>query len=514
VAVRSSAKPLGRRLVPRRVRRHSGARRVAHRLGLTDAPPAPASAPPGRPIGVKLELTARCNLRCGFCYTDSPRQTLERAIDLPDEVWLDVVAQAVDLGVIEAVVTGGEPFLNPDLTLAVLERLDSAGVGVSLNTNGWFIDERIADRLAALDGVFVHISLDGAAPEDHDAARGVPGSWRRAVRAMHLLLERGVGVQAIHVVTPSNQHDVEAFLELCWLLGVRSVRLTAVTSVGAAARGGDWTVDTQRLERAGADACLRFGADMPVRLSTSAEEGVNRTGSVPPGSLLVRPEGTVRTDAVSPFAFGNVRRDRLADCWDRIVTGWDDERIRSWARGAARTSLGAADLVPYRDDEEWIAGEPVPGPERAGNGSSEPVLPEPAASVAAAGPAGPREWAQARSEVAELAFSRRYVLGQVRWTEGTTGCQRLVRVHDRGQVLCLNAQASLVMDACAGGTGAAALDALRARNPEVDPGRLESDVAGALRRLVARGAIRPHLARPGAIADLPVPEPDLPVTED
>jgi MoaA/NifB/PqqE/SkfB family radical SAM enzyme len=506
VAARSHA----RRLVPRRVRRHSGARRVARRLGLAKTP-THANAPPQRPIGVKLELTARCNLRCGFCYTDSPRQTLQRVVDLPDEVWLDVVNQAVDLGVIEAVVTGGEPFLNPELTLGVVERLDSAGIGVSLNTNGWFVNEAVADRLAGVPGLYVHISLDGAAPADHDAARGVPGSWRRAVGAMHLLLERGVGVQAIHVVTPANQHDTGPFLELCWLLGLRSVRLSAVSEVGAASRGGEWAVDTERLEREVAEACRRFGEDMPVRLSAGTEDGVTRTGIVPPGSLLVRPDGTVRTDAVSPFAFGHVRRDALGECWERIRAGWNDERILRWAREAEKTSLAGADLVPYRDPEEWIAGQPV-APVRSRNGEADPVIPQPAPSAADAAPAGPREWDQARREVVDLAFSRRYEHGQVRWTEGTSDCRRLVRVHDRAQVLCLNEPASVVLDACDGGTGADAVDALRARHPGVDPARLESDVAGTIRRLIARGAIRPALARPGALSDPPELEPDLPVS--
>ncbi len=32
------------------------------------------SEPPPHPVGGKLEITFACNLRCGFCYTDSPRQ--------------------------------------------------------------------------------------------------------------------------------------------------------------------------------------------------------------------------------------------------------------------------------------------------------------------------------------------------------------------------------------------------------------------------------------------------------
>ena len=68
-------------------------------------------------MGAKLELTHACNLRCGFCYTDSPRHTLLRTPDLPDEAWHRIAIEAADLGVIELVLTGGEPFLRRDLVL-------------------------------------------------------------------------------------------------------------------------------------------------------------------------------------------------------------------------------------------------------------------------------------------------------------------------------------------------------------------------------------------------------------
>jgi pyrroloquinoline quinone biosynthesis protein E len=75
---------------------------------------------PARPVGAKLELTHACNLRCGFCYTDSPRHTLQRTRDLSDAAWLAIADQAAGLGVIEVVLTGGEPLMR-----AELRRLDS-----------------------------------------------------------------------------------------------------------------------------------------------------------------------------------------------------------------------------------------------------------------------------------------------------------------------------------------------------------------------------------------------------
>lgn len=91
--------------------------RLARRLGRGIVRLPHATEPPERPVGVKLELTYRCNLLCPFCYTDSPRRTREGAADLDDGTWRRVVEEALELGVIEAVVTGGEPLLRLDLSL-------------------------------------------------------------------------------------------------------------------------------------------------------------------------------------------------------------------------------------------------------------------------------------------------------------------------------------------------------------------------------------------------------------
>src|SRR3954468_15767181 len=97
-------------------------RRALRRLG--HGRPARAVAP-ARPVGIKLELTHACNLRCAFCYTDSPRHTLAHTPDLSDDEWIAIVDEAIALGALEAVVTGGEPLLRRELTLALIERLEA-----------------------------------------------------------------------------------------------------------------------------------------------------------------------------------------------------------------------------------------------------------------------------------------------------------------------------------------------------------------------------------------------------
>ena len=240
------------------------------------------------PVGVKLELTHACNLRCGFCYTDSPRHTLAHTPDLSDADWLAIVDEAIALGVLEAVVTGGEPLLRRDLTLEVIERLDAAGVGTTLNTNGWFVDDAVADRLAACRGLSAFISLDGATSATHDASRGVPGGWARGVAAMDRLRSRDVPVRIVHVVTPDTEHETEALLELGWQLGVTSVQMTPVVPTGAAARSGDWKIDASRLRRISDSAVERYSGMPVIMRSGSLGDGMAPTRRTPLGLWSAR----------------------------------------------------------------------------------------------------------------------------------------------------------------------------------------------------------------------------------
>src|SRR4051794_3838485 len=279
--------------------------RLAALLGRT-APRRLRLEPLERPVGAKLEMTYACNLRCDFCYTDSPRRTLERSTDMDDDAWRRVVAEIIDLGVVEAVVTGGEPLLRAPLVLELLEQLDAAGVAVALNTNGWFVDAAMADRLARLRGLNTHVSLDGATPEVHDAARGVPGSWRRAVRAIDLLLSRGATVTLNQVLTPHNERGLEDFLDIAWRLGAGLVYVTPTVPIGAASRTDGWGVDRQRLSAAIRAARDRAGDDFDPRLRARAVDNVAYRDEQAPGAFLVRPNGVVRIDSLTPFAFGSV----------------------------------------------------------------------------------------------------------------------------------------------------------------------------------------------------------------
>ena len=477
--------------------------RLKWRLGRR--PPTALTQPPVRPIGVKLELTYACNLRCGFCYTDSPRRTLQRSVDLPDEDWRRVAREALDLGVLEAVVTGGEPLLRKDLTLELVKTLASGGVGVTLNTNGWFVDEAVAGRLRGLPNVTVYLSIDGARPGLHDGARGVPGSWRRAVEGVDRLLDAGVDVCVIHVVTPDNVSALPEFLEQMWLLGVPVIRVTPVVETGAAARGGAWRVSRRALRRAVAEFEARRGTSMGIVIRPGNAQSLALQGRQAPGSFLVRPNGDVRTDSLRPFKFGNAARDGVAACWEAIRTGWRDERIERWA-GSLRgpRDLAHSELVSYLDDEVPLADAPSGGGLHNGRDARVPE-PSPPESLDP-----DRDLALAREKVRALALARRYSLAPQR-RGGGPGRWFIRRAAD-GRYLRLNESGVTAMDTLDGGTPADTA-ALLDSSYRIGAQRAENDAIASVRELTRLGLIIPAGAGgegfgvgPGS-ADLPDLDP-------
>lgn len=440
--------------------------------------------PPVRLVGLKLELTHACNLRCGFCYTDSPRHTVARTADLDDDQCRRVVDEALELGIIEAVVTGGEPLLRAPLAFELIERLAASGVGVVLNTNGWFVGGGEADRLAAAPGLLVQVSVDGAAARVHDAGRGVPGSWRRAIGALDLLLDRGVRVAAVGLITPENQAYARELIVSLGLLGAPVIRVFTVVPVGGAVRRGDWGIRRAALEAAVTSAQDELGRD--VRVHLHSPEAAFPKATQAPRAVLVRPNGDVLIDSMHPFSFGKAQ-DGLATAWEAILQGWDAPRMHEYRDRLQRTRDYRAGPIPYFEPDALDARLPRPG-----SGSE--------------GGLDAHDLADARAAILALAEARGYRAADLRWSGDVEG-DRIVRMTSSGRVLALNRTAGIVLDALADGTPRAAADALHARHPEVDRGLLLLDALRLTRWMLARGVIAPAAA--GRRLALAAPAPPI-----
>ncbi|MGH7567978.1 MAG: GTP 3',8-cyclase MoaA [Gemmatimonadales bacterium] len=120
----------------------------------------------GRPLGsLRLSVTDRCNMRCGYCMPEEHYVWLPRASILRFEEIARLAGVFAGLGVHKVRLTGGEPLLRHDLaTLVALLRRDTRLADLALTTNGILLAAQAAAlRRAGLGRVTV--SLDTLRPE-------------------------------------------------------------------------------------------------------------------------------------------------------------------------------------------------------------------------------------------------------------------------------------------------------------------------------------------------------------
>ena len=171
-------------------------------------------ARPGLPGRVWLYANYHCNLACTYCLTDSAPSSPRRT--LPAARMVAVAQQAAELGFTDLGVTGGEPFLRPDMP-ATLARLAEFLPTVVLSNATLFGGNRL-DRLRPLVGsrVAVQVSLDSADAGPNDVLRA-GGNHAKVVETIPRLVALGVKVRVATTVDPDVPIDEDDRARLCAL---------------------------------------------------------------------------------------------------------------------------------------------------------------------------------------------------------------------------------------------------------------------------------------------------------
>ena len=122
---------------------------------------------------VLLEVTARCNLHCRFCFADGGESTAEPGLEELKDAIRDIVRQC---GRPLLQLSGGEPTMRDDLDELVRFAKEAGCSYVQLNTNGIRLarEPDYAKKLADAGLDIVFLQFDGTKDEIYEALRGAP----------------------------------------------------------------------------------------------------------------------------------------------------------------------------------------------------------------------------------------------------------------------------------------------------------------------------------------------------
>jgi predicted phosphodiesterase/uncharacterized Fe-S cluster-containing radical SAM superfamily protein len=159
-----------------------------------------------------------CNLACDYCVVASSPRARKRSIGL--ERFRRLVDEAVEEGFNEIYMTGGEPFVEPDIVTMI--EYASGRLPTVVLTNAMLFTgrrRRELERLAGRPRLVLQTSLDGARPETHDHWRG-EGSFVKTIEGIRLGRELGLPMRAAMTETPENRDEVRETGTLLATLGI------------------------------------------------------------------------------------------------------------------------------------------------------------------------------------------------------------------------------------------------------------------------------------------------------
>lgn len=169
------------------------------------------------PVNGSFELTPFCNLDCKMCYVHLQDSSLRNNM-LSGEQWICLIRQAINHGMLHALLTGGEAMTHPDFW-EIYQYLITHGVSVRIKSNGLLINEKAIEYFSNYRPNTIDISLYGCNSDSYVAVTGVD-AYERVVNNIRCVIDAGLRLRIM--ITPSSymQPWTEQVMDLAKTFGV------------------------------------------------------------------------------------------------------------------------------------------------------------------------------------------------------------------------------------------------------------------------------------------------------
>jgi radical SAM protein with 4Fe4S-binding SPASM domain len=286
------------------------------------------------PANATIEVTRRCPLQCAHCYNNLPMGDLEaKRGELSYEEHCDLLDQMAQAGCLWILYTGGEIFARKDF-LDIYTYAKKKGFLITLFTNGTLITPTIADYLMEWPPFAIEITLYGGTRETYERLTGIPGSYDRCLRGIHLLLERGLPLKLKTVAISINKHEVGEMKRFAEGLGISSFKFDAMmnpridcSQSPLAVRLHPWEIVKMDLEDPHRVAeWKKFARRFNHRASSEHSNEVYQCGGGV-NSFAVDPQGKMSICVLSHFDTFDLRRGNLREGWDHFLAQVRQKKI-------------------------------------------------------------------------------------------------------------------------------------------------------------------------------------------
>lgn len=266
------------------------------------------------PLAINWNYSYKCPLNCTHCYS---RDRDEIELSLGDKY--RVAENIINNKVFLVNIGGGEPICSEGV-FDIIYLLRTHNINVSLSTNGWFIDEDTAKKLAEAKLNQISISIDHSDSFLHDKNRGKEGCFERAIQAAKRCLKAGIRVVFSTTIASYNYDDLEKIVKLADELGIAGVDFKRLKTMGNAFNRTDLEINETQKEKLYVDI-VRWRKQF-LNLKITLVYGENMVGDIDGGcpcgkiSLCISSNGNIAPCVYNnQIVLGNAVENDLGDIW-------------------------------------------------------------------------------------------------------------------------------------------------------------------------------------------------------
>ncbi|HYC87731.1 MAG TPA: radical SAM protein [Thermoanaerobaculia bacterium] len=280
------------------------------------------------PANGTIEITNRCPLECAHCYNNLPMGDVNaRRRELTTAEHKRIVDELFDLGCLWLLYTGGEIFARADF-LEIYEYAHRKGFLITLFTNATLITERVADFLAQHPPFEIEVTLYGRTKATYESLTGIPGSFEKCLRGIHLILDRKLPLKLKTVGLTINKHEIPAMKRFAHDLGVE-FKFDAMMNPRIDCSASPLAVRLTPADVVSLDLDDEQRVSEFRRLATECTPVMPREGETASlyhcgggvNSFAIDPYGDMTICVLSHFDKYNVRDGSVRDGWEHFLRG-------------------------------------------------------------------------------------------------------------------------------------------------------------------------------------------------
>lgn len=158
-----------------------------------------------------FHITNYCNYHCIGCYSNNSYRN--NSEDLSTEDIIGILRSLRSLGVINLIISGGEPFIRQDIIhILRTAKRDLGFENIIVGSNGSLIDANLFHSLVGIIDSLV-IAIDGYSEENPSFIRD-KGSFEKSIKAIRLAKENNIPVSILPTIHNKNYLHMTEYLKL------------------------------------------------------------------------------------------------------------------------------------------------------------------------------------------------------------------------------------------------------------------------------------------------------------